>query len=488
MAQKTLLDLPDELLLELPWYMRNIEDFKNASSTCRRLYNVFANTLPKAILRLAYNSAPTFFSPHPHYLFLAVARQIAAWAVSADAERETRVARLGDAFRGGVKGVLSFALRDDVEGVGLTMGDIRRMYEARFNIINPLNATIDAMIGDVWIRQPNFWHGGVEDAFTLYTDSSHATFQLLIYGEFFGPTMASYLQPLDKRTPGLGIETRIEFIKYCIPDWICCSNDRNDGFKVLPEGPYADGAEDNPSTGNLEGNQTALAHLVGGAMFEGMLWKRAWRRVLIAAGAEKNDDGKWPAVWIKTLQRIKFKKARGIAKSSEETVDENIDLGTDNTGTTAEDGQSKTDASNEPGKENTEKEQKEEDKDDEDAKSSSEQSEDWLYDSISDTEPTVNSTRDYWRFFLFWNALTQTGGLHTMQMVAQFKGCEDNRDATIAPEWKLSILRLRDQALALGDQDRPGFKEFGRRTFKISEAPDLGEELHYCCAGLWGGY
>ncbi|OAG04655.1 uncharacterized protein CC84DRAFT_1055564, partial [Paraphaeosphaeria sporulosa] len=218
MAPKTLVDFPDELLLQLPVHMHNIEDFKNASSTCRRLHNVFADTLPKTILRLASGSAPTFFSPHPYFLVLAVARQIATWAVANDSERQTRVERLMEAFRGGMKGLLSLALRDDVEDVGLTMDDVRRMYEARFSILNPLNATMDAMIGDEWYKQPDFWYGGAEDAFTLYTDVSSATYQLLTYGELFGSSMASYLEPADRRKPGLGIETRIEFIKYCIPD------------------------------------------------------------------------------------------------------------------------------------------------------------------------------------------------------------------------------------------------------------------------------
>jgi hypothetical protein len=112
---------------------------------------------------------------------------------------------------------------------------------------------------------------------------------------------------------------------------------------VLPEGPYADGAEDNPYIDHLEGNQTVLAHLVGAAMFEGMLWKRAWRRVLIAAGAEENDDGKWLAGWIQTLQRIKFRKARGIEKRIEEHAAGSSDMRKDDPGTLVASSQSITD-------------------------------------------------------------------------------------------------------------------------------------------------
>ncbi|KAF2647677.1 hypothetical protein K491DRAFT_709101 [Lophiostoma macrostomum CBS 122681] len=295
MALRTILDLPDELLLQLPRHMHNIEDFMNALSTCKRLRNVFADTLPKTILHLAVQSAPTFFSPHPYFLALSVARQVSAWAVAVESERKTRKERLVEALRVGVRGIVDLALSEDAYGVGLTMQDVRRMHDLRFRVINPLNDTVDAMIGNAWYAQPNFWSGGADDAFTLYADVNSATMQLLLYGELFGETMESYLRPAAK-LPTLGADVRVEFVKYCVPDWICAPNGhgRHDGFRVLPVGPY--GKEKNDED-RLQGNQTALAHLIGGAMFEGTLWKRAWRRVLVAAGALENDDDRWPEEW-----------------------------------------------------------------------------------------------------------------------------------------------------------------------------------------------
>ncbi|KAL1593712.1 hypothetical protein SLS60_010444 [Paraconiothyrium brasiliense] len=520
MAPPKLLNLPDELLLQLPLYMHNIEDFKNTSSTCKRLRNVFADTLPKTILHLASRSAPTFFSPHPHFLVLAVARQIAAWAVVVAAEREARVARLVEAFHGGMKGVLSLALSDDAEGVGLTMEDIRKMYELRFSIINPLNATIDAMIGSQWYQQPNFWNGGADDAFTLYTDVSSATFQFLIYGELFGGTMSSFLMPSSNRKPALDTDTRIEFIKYCIPDWSCGPNHgRHDGFKLLSVGPYAEGAEDSPYADNLEGNQTALAHLVGGAMFRGTLWKRAWRRVLIAAGMEKNEDGKWPEAWIKTMQRTAFRKERisdgeELARKGNGTNNEATDVTTaDSQGEAAaraeaeadhvaqeqeedvpeddeihEGDEEDDDSDDDDEDEDDEDDENDENEEDEDDDNEPPEEEDSHRDS-SDSEANVYGGPGDWRFFLFWNALTQVGGLQTMEMVAQFKGREENRDAVMKTEWKAEILHLRNQALALKDEDKPGFKKFGkRRKLNVSGAPHLGAELYWCCAGLWSGF
>lgn len=450
-----ILDLPTELLLQLPAYLHNIEDFKNASSTCTRLRNIFADTLPKTILRLAADSAPTFFSPHPHFLVLAVARQVATWAVAVEAERRSRIKRLVDAIRGGMHGILTLALRNDVEGVGLRMEEIRELYEARFSIINPLDRTIDAMIGHAWYAQPDFWDGGAEDAFTLYADVSSATFQFLIYGELFGPTMHSFLQLSAHRKPGLDIDARIEFIKYCIPDWISTPQkaaQREDGFEVLPLGPYAEQADISSGTDELSGNQTALAHLVGGAMFGGMLWKRVWRRVLIAAGAEANKDGRWPQAWIDKLQQIEFRNPLEHLNDEEESSDVEAD-----------------NDEGEDGKVSVEARATESD----------------VYGAADGVQH--DELPEDWRFALFWKALTQTSGLQTMGMVAQFQGRGENQGAIMKPEWKAHILRLRDQALALEDGDEPGLKQFGRSKLNISEAPDLGSELYWCCSGMWGG-
>lgn len=291
MAPPTLVDLPSELLLELPQHMRNIEDFLQASS-CRRLRSVFAGTPTKTILHLASRSAPTFFSPHPDFLTLATARQVAHWVAAAP---ETRTERFIQAFRGGVGGILDLALCHEVVGVGLSMADIRGIYEKRFSVINPLNATLDAMIGDEWYRTPNFWDGGVTDAFTFHAEVEDTTMQLLLYGELFGPKMESFLKPYE-RIPRLSVDVRIEFIKYCIPDWVCGPNHgRVDvDFEVFSVGPFAGALNDEWSSLNVSDNQTALCHLVGGAMFVGALWKMARRRVLIAARALENEDGKWP--------------------------------------------------------------------------------------------------------------------------------------------------------------------------------------------------
>ena len=271
----SLLDLPNELLLLLPQYIANVEDFNNAACSCRRLRELFNETHPNLILRLAASSAPVFFHPHPWFLVLATARQISDWAIGDSG----RTQELMLAFRDGVDGLLKLALRV----AGLTLPGIRRLYQARFDVINPLFNKIDAMIGEQWYKTPQFWNGGVSDAFTLNGDVEPITFQLLVYGELFGSTMRSFLEP-EKKLPRFAPDVRIEYIKYCIPDWV---NEHGGypGFEVLPTGPYAPDCAERPP-----GNATALCHMLGGAMFRGNKWWRAWIRVVHRVAPDFEDD------------------------------------------------------------------------------------------------------------------------------------------------------------------------------------------------------
>ncbi|KAI9348720.1 hypothetical protein DFJ73DRAFT_960142 [Zopfochytrium polystomum] len=453
----TLLDLPDDVLLRIAEVLRNLEDFVLTASTCRRLRAALALASPKPILRLADRVAPTFFSPHPDFLALATARQLAHWVAGAPA---SRTPRLVAAFRSGPRGILDLALHSDgADGVGLTLPAIRRLHALRTSLINPLDATIDAMIGKEWYAQENFWNSSdVADQYTLYADVGAATLQALLYGELFAPALDSFLDPADHRLApfrALDADVRIEFVKYCVPDWICdpmrYPEPREDGFEVAATGPYAplpltpkskgkkatdrdvqgeewhdvaeqdeEGQEEDEDEDDgveqpqryLPGHQTALAHLFGSLM-RGKLWKRAWQRVLAEVGALADDGDPaaagWPSEWRAKLR------------------------------------------------------------------------------VIDEQEAPRTGWGDDWRFGLFWRAVTQVGGLEGMAPVAQFKGREDGRDVVVMkPEWRARILRIRDQALALAEANRPAEKSFRKRPITVSQAPDFAAELLVCCSSMWG--
>ncbi|KAH7874806.1 uncharacterized protein C8R40DRAFT_1160905 [Lentinula edodes] len=248
-----LIDLPLEILSYLPLFIRNIEDFTEAASTCRTLYVAFSITSPNCILRLAAASAPTFSGPHPHFLIAATARQISDWALS-NAENTQRL-RL--AFQSGVEGLLELC----IEKAGLTQKDIRRLHSARFSIINPLADKIDKMAGEQWYQADNFWNVN---------------------------SLEAYLEP-KKNLPKFDLGVRLDYIKYCIPDWTCRSYP---GLEVLSVGPYSEIGRI-----NLPADQIALRHILSCRR-----WTRLWQSVTRAIGPDFVEDQWKQKLWLDAVQ------------------------------------------------------------------------------------------------------------------------------------------------------------------------------------------
>ncbi|KAL2834021.1 hypothetical protein BJY01DRAFT_89054 [Aspergillus pseudoustus] len=247
--------LPLEILFLLPSYLSNIEDFTNAASSCRDLRHAFSRTLPSTILRLASASAPTFFSPHPHFLVAASVRSVSDWALGS----EQRTKRLHEAFRGGIYSLYNFCF----EHGGLTLDRIRETHLARFSTINPLSDKIDKMAGKQWMETPKFWDSGVSEANTLETDADRATLQIIIYGELFGRSMEAFLNPAEN-LPSFDITTRLTYFVYCLPD------------NEVPHNP-------NPATPfSYHDDQMALRFILGCGR---------WRRMWAAAIREYLDEG-----------------------------------------------------------------------------------------------------------------------------------------------------------------------------------------------------
>ncbi|KAE8377594.1 hypothetical protein BDV26DRAFT_263320 [Aspergillus bertholletiae] len=275
--------LPNEILCLLPLYLDNIETFTNAAASCRRLRDCLYTAHPDTILRLAAASAPTFFSPHPHFLVAATARQASDWALG----NESRTLSLRRAFQGGIDSLYKFC----VQHAGLSLDDIRRTHQARFSIINPLSDKIDKMAGKQWYDTENFWSGGVSEPYTIDTEADRATMQLIIYGELFGRGMDAFLQP-EKNLPYFSIRTRIDYLTYCLPDWVCSDYP---GFQRLSTGPYAPHL-DRPD----EGDQVAMHHILHCGR-----WRRMWSAAIRSALGDDTftDEEEENEHWRKKLLR-----------------------------------------------------------------------------------------------------------------------------------------------------------------------------------------
>ena len=301
----SLVSLPQDILLSLPLYLRDIEDFVNLTSTCRVLSSLSVNTSPRVILHLAAAASRVFFRPSPHFLAAATARQLSQWASLSPANTN----ELRDAFRGGMQGVLDLALQH----AGLSMARIRELYEMRFATINPVVDLIDKCVGQQWALTPNFWYGGVDDAATIDADASETFFHLVTYGELFGPALEVFLE--TGVVPEVaGVEMRLEYIKYCVPQWECwiymSRLQQRDGAvdprrQVLPVGPYAPFGKyeeiwANPPDFNEHGNQDGLFHLLKSAR-----WNPPWKEVRAAVGGDFDIEWKQEIWWtIVTCQGL----------------------------------------------------------------------------------------------------------------------------------------------------------------------------------------
>lgn len=165
-SQSNILSLPADILILLPRYLHNIEDYTNLSSTCRTMRDCMATATPSTILRLAAAQATTFFRPAPLFLAAATARELGHWArASQGNEMELR-----DKMKNGIDALMDLAL----EHCGLTMQRIRELHLMRFSVLNPVENIIDQCVGKQWQATPNFWDGGVDDAVRNLSGPNHA--------------------------------------------------------------------------------------------------------------------------------------------------------------------------------------------------------------------------------------------------------------------------------------------------------------------------
>lgn len=280
-----LLSLPRDILILLPDYLHNIEDYTNVSSTCRELRHCMQAATPNTILRLAAAQSTTFFRPSPHSLVAATARELGEWARKSDSNESDLALKLEN----GIDALLDLALQH----CGLTMQRIRELHAMRFSIINPVTDIIDKCVGAQWYATPNFWNGGVSDAYTVSSEPHETLFHLAIYGELFGADFAAFFDQ-DPTVRRLSVDTRLEFIKYCLPDFAttCIGGWRQsepppDPRRVVKEtGPYVPDEESGRPI-LLTTHNLALTWLLMSSR-----WRPHWKRMRAKAGPDFEEDFK----------------------------------------------------------------------------------------------------------------------------------------------------------------------------------------------------
>lgn len=247
-----------------------------------------ATATANTILRLAAAQTRIFFRPSPHFLVAATARELGNWARRSEANEAELALRMEE----GVDGLLSLALVH----CGLTMEQIRKLYLMRFSIINPTTDLIDRCVGQQWYSTPDFWDGGADDAYTIHSDPPQTLFHLALYGELFGPDFEAILNQ-DCQSRRLDVDTRLEFIKYCVPDF-ACGDCADSSYARLPDGtldprravketgPYAkkeDGSYVDAATNN--NNNIALTWVL-----KSTRWRPHWKGIRAKAAEDFQDE------------------------------------------------------------------------------------------------------------------------------------------------------------------------------------------------------
>lgn len=123
----SLLGLPTDLLIQLPYYLEGIDDLRALSHTCS-IFHVICDD-PKVKTRPAcYLSSPyrRALQPWPELLIAGLGRQLGDWAIESVENRN----RLHAAFMRGLDGLEGLA----VEVGKVSVQDMRALCKLRFEI------------------------------------------------------------------------------------------------------------------------------------------------------------------------------------------------------------------------------------------------------------------------------------------------------------------------------------------------------------------
>lgn len=308
------------------------------------------------------------------------------------------------------------------------------------------------MAGPQWAATPDFWHGGVSEPWTLDTEPNLAAFQIIIYAELFGHSILPFLEPKSERhLPVLNLDTRLEYIKYCIPDDMCDTG--YPGFQVLQTGPYVVPKAQREVTQQLPQCQVELRYI----LYCGR-WKRLWKALVMEVGGH----------FVVYEERD---KARAEAEAEAQVEAPSFDLPMEVEMYTTDD-----------------EEEEEEEEAEEDRETHEQVVEQNAESSVEGTvgshaEPPTGEGPDDWKEDLWWNAVLFSGGMDGFRMMMEY-----NKTNVLSDKDRARLVNIRKQIEALDAADRPGLRRIGTYLRAlVSEAPDMVNEVYICMAPYFPG-
>ena len=134
-------------------------------------------------------------------------------------------------------------------------------------------------------------------------EPERSLFQIAIYGELFASTMSA---TIDNRL-GFDLDTRLDYVKYCIPDFFCWIG--YEGLRVERGGPYVNAPDDV----DQHTDQNGLRHVL-----KSTKWCTAWDTVRMEVGGDLEEPWRqkvWKAaVQMQGLEGLEMLRPGGVEK------------------------------------------------------------------------------------------------------------------------------------------------------------------------------
>lgn len=204
------IDLPTELLADIPNHLDSFNDWYSLIRTCGHFYNACTNTKATFAPSQITIEEASHWSPPRSMFLIGSARKVADWAIENTANRR----RLHEAISRGLDGRFDLYGRQEeeifdlcVDVIRMGFAELRAIYHARREVVDPISRMIDqSNLGD--------WHGTREVLchFMQYCELFHHSIDQA-YGQ-----LPAGVQPLED-------SVRRNFMAYCIAEISCCPHD-----------------------------------------------------------------------------------------------------------------------------------------------------------------------------------------------------------------------------------------------------------------------
>lgn len=226
--------LPSEVMQHVLVMLDDLRDIVALKLTSKAIHSICCSMSPANLLIAASKAHCQMFQPAPYFLIAVVAKDLRVWL----SKHPEATSDLQTAIQGGSWSLMEFCFGR----TRLTWQHIADIHRFRTAIMEPAAELIASAAGRKMPEVPDptatrghltCTIGGSQDC--VIDDSMRSLLQLAIYGDLFGGRdefeaflNCSALDTTRKTNPStealeplIPVETRLDFVKYCVPDIAC---------------------------------------------------------------------------------------------------------------------------------------------------------------------------------------------------------------------------------------------------------------------------